>query len=94
MELYEDGRYIGSISKEFSFLKPHYHIDFKGWHVDGNWLEWDYTIADGSGRRVASVSKELFHMTDTYVLSITDSENALYVLMFILALDAEKCSRD
>ena len=42
---------------------------------------------------VAVISKELFHMTDTYVLDIVNPEDALYVLMFVLAIDAEKCSR-
>ena len=46
------------------------------------------------GREIAVISKELFHMTDTYVLDIADPENALYVLMFVLAIDAEKCSRN
>ena len=38
--------------------------------------------------------KEPFHWTDTYVLDITDPKDALYVLMFVLAIDAEKCSRN
>ena len=33
-------------------------------------------------------------MTDTYVLDISKPEDALYVLMFVLAIDAEKCSRN
>lgn len=35
-----------------------------------------------------------FELTDTYVLDIADPEDALYVLMFVLAIDAEKCSRN
>ena len=46
------------------------------------------------GGTVAAVSKEPFHWTDTYVLDITDPKDALYVLMFVLAIDAEKCSRN
>ncbi len=57
-------------------------------------MEWDYTITGAGGREIAVISKELFHMTDTYVLDIADPENALYVLMFVLAIDAEKCSRN
>ena len=63
-------------------------------NLEGNFLEWDYQINDASGRLVASVSKELFHMTDTYVLDIEREEDALHVLMFVLAMDAEKCSRN
>ena len=31
-------------------------------------MEWDYSILDRSGYSIARVSKELFHMTDTYVI--------------------------
>ena len=44
------------------------------------------------GETVATVSKELLQWTDTYVLDIVDPADALHVLMFVLAIDAEKCS--
>ena len=47
-----------------------------------------------NGNYVGCISKELFHMTDTYVIDIADPQNALHALMFVLAIDAEKCSRD
>ena len=56
-------------------------------------MEWDYTIVDATGRQVASVSKELFHWTDTYVIDVADPADALHALMVVLAIDAEKCSR-
>ena len=54
----------------------------------------DYSILDQSGYSIARVSKELFHMTDTYVIDVQNSGNALDALMFVLAIDAEKCSRN
>jgi len=33
-------------------------------------------------------------MTDTYVIDVQDPGNALDALMFVLAIDAEKCSRN
>jgi uncharacterized protein YxjI len=48
---------------------------------------------DGAGHPIASISKELFHLSDTYVINVSDPENALTALMFVLAIDAEKCSR-
>lgn len=92
-ELYVKGQYIGSISKEFTFFRPRYNIDFNGWQVDGNWLEWDYSILDASGRGVASITKEIWNWTDTYSLEIYEPQNALCTLMLVLAIDAEKCSR-
>lgn len=69
-------------------------ILFQWLAVEGSWTEWDYSILDSNGRNIAQISKELFHMTDTYVLDIARPSDALHVLMFVLAMDAEKCSRN
>lgn len=91
-EIYEGEHYIGCISKEFSF-KPRYNIDYNGWHIEGGYMEWDYEILDRHGATVAVISKELFNWTDTYSIDVVDPEDALHALMFVLAIDAEKCSR-
>ena len=93
-ELYEGGKCIGSIRKEFTLLKPKYDIDFCNWQVNGSFLEWDYEITGVAGNHVATIGKELLHMTDTYVMDIENPADALHVLMFVLAIDAEKCSRN
>lgn len=67
-------------------------MDFCGWTVEGSFMEWDYTIQDGP-RTVASISKELLNWTDTYTIDVADPGDALYALMVVLAIDAEKCSR-
>lgn len=90
--LYANGNYIGSIRKELAFFGNNYNIDFCGWHVEGDWLGWDYTIKDGSNNVIAQVNKELFHLTDHYVIDVKDSSNALYALLLVLAIDIEKCS--
>ena len=92
-ELFLGEDYIGCISKEFTLFRPQYTIDCRGWTVEGSFLEWDYSVYDGQ-RQVAQISKELLHWTDTYVLDIADPADALYVLMLVLAIDAEKCSRN
>lgn len=93
-EIYERGELIGCLKKELSFLHPRYDIDYNGWHVEGTWTEWNYTITDRDGNTVATIGKELFNLTDTYVIDVNDPADALYALMFVLAIDAEKCSRD
>ncbi|MBP9999963.1 MAG: hypothetical protein KBT01_00285, partial [Clostridiales bacterium] len=77
-----------------SFFTPHYNIDFNGWHIDGTILEWDYTIQDRTGDTIAIISKELFHWKDTYIIDVKNPEDALSALMVVLAIDAEKCSRN
>lgn len=93
-EIYVGGNYVGCISKEFSFFKPVFNIDYNGWHMEGDFFEWDYRILDSNGYDVAQVSKELFNWTDTYVIDVYDPQDALSALMLVLAIDAEKCSRN
>ena len=92
-EMYLEDRYIGCISKEFTFFFPKYHIDCNGWQVDGDLFEWDYQILSSSGKPVANITKELWNWTDTYVIDVHNPQDALCALMLVLAIDAEKCSR-
>ena len=93
-EMYLGNRYVGSINKEFTFFKPKFNIDCNGWQINGDWFEWDYTIINRDGRGVASVSKEIWNLTDTYVIDVYHPQDALCALMLVLAIDAEKCSRN
>ena len=93
-EIYIQGQYIGSVNKEFSFFTPKFNVDFNGWQVQGDWLGWDYSIYNAHAQSVASISKEIFNWSDTYVLNMHNPQDALYVLMLVLAIDAEKCSNN
>lgn len=92
-EMYLGNRYVGCIRKEFTFFKPKFNIDCNGWHIEGNFFEWDYSILHPNGQTVATVSKELYRWTDTYVIDVCQPRDALCALMLVLAIDAEKCSR-
>ena len=91
-EIYLRGQYAGCITKEFSFLKPKFNIDYNGWYVEGNFWGWDYQVYDTGGRCVAEVSKQLLNWTDTYVIDIQNPWDVLGALLLVLAIDAEKCS--
>lgn len=84
---------VGQLRKEFALFKPVFTLDCNGWEIEGNFWEWDYRVTEGS-RIVMTVSKELFHWTDTYQMDIADPKDALLCLMIVLAIDAEKCSRN
>lgn len=91
-ELYLGEKYLGCISKEFTLFSHKFNIDYNGWHIDGDWLGWDYSVIDSSGQTVAQISKELWNWTDTYVIDVYDPADGLCALMLVLAIDAEKCS--
>ena len=93
-DMYRGEQYIGCIKKEFTLFKPRFCIDVNGWQVEGNFWEWDYNILSSTGALVAVVSKQLFKWTDTYAIDVQNPANILCALMLVLAIDAEKCSRD
>ena len=92
-EMYVGDCYMGCICKEFTWFKPKFSIDYNGWQVEGDWFEWNYRIIDGSSQPIAVVSKELWKWADTYVIDMVNNQNPVNVLMLVLAIDAEKCSR-
>ena len=92
-EIYQGNNLIGCISKEFSFLKPKFNIDYNGWHIDGDWFELEYNIVNSFGITIATVSKEIFNWTDTYSIDVYNPNDALCAVMLVIAIDAEKCSR-
>ena len=93
-QMYIEGEYVGCIRKEFTFLKPRFTIDCNDWEINGQFMEWDYTITSATQGHIATITKELFQWTDTYVIDVLEKKNSLGALMVALAIDAEKCSRD
>ena len=59
-ELYLWQQLLGTVRKEFTFLKPSFSLDFNGWNVKGNFWEWDYSIRDLEGNVVAVISKDIW----------------------------------
>ena len=86
------GEHLGTIKEEILTFLP--RLDYKDWQIEGNFWEWDYQIVDYSGNIIGLINKEIFHMSDTYSLTIEHDEDAFYVLMIVLAIDAQKCSRN
>ena len=86
--LKKEGAIVINSSKSPAELRPL----LKGY--EGDFLEWDYRVTEACGAQVASIHKELLHWTDTYVIDVADPGSALCVLMLVLAIDAEKCSRN
>ncbi len=92
-EIYIGGRMVGEIVKEFTLFTPSFSISCNGWQVSGSFWEWDYRITSG-GRIVASIEKQLFNWTDTYIIDVANESDSLLALMVVLAIDAVKCSQD
>lgn len=92
-EIEVDGEIRGVIKKKFSFFHPQYEIDYRGWHVEGDFLGWDYDVYDACSS-VIHISKKLFTWGDTYVIDIADPEDEIDGLLLVLAIDAANCTQN
>ena len=87
------GRTRGTIRREFTFLRPRYNIDYRGWSCGGDLMGWDYRICAGD-KVVARIEKEIFHWGDTYVIHIEDPGDEIDVMMLCIAIDAANCGNN
>lgn len=92
-EIVIDGQVRGTVRKELTFFRPRYHVDYRGWEIEGDFLGWDYRVMAGDGP-VMSISKEVFNWTDTYVLRYDNPACEMPGLLLVLAIDAANCSDD
>ena len=92
-EIVIGGRTVGTIRREFTWFRPRYHVDFRGWDVEGDLMGWDYSVCQGS-REVMTVSKELFRWGDTYMLRYGSPGDEIPGLLLVIAIDAVNCSNN
>ena len=89
-ELIVANQVIGSVKKEVTFFKPHFVVDFNNWEVKGDIFEWEYQVLDANQEIVATISKDVWQWTDYYKIEVYRDSDALYVVMLVLAIDAQK----
>ena len=92
-EIVIGGRTVGTITREFSWLAPHYTVDFRGWDVEGDFLQWDYTVRQGQ-RPVMQITKEWLAWGDTYVLEYGNPNDEIPGLLLVIAIDAATCDKN
>lgn len=92
-EIVIDGEVCGTISKQFTFFKPKYEIDFNGWRAEGDFLGWEYDVYEGCSS-IIHISKELFHWGDTYSIQFSNPKDELMGMMLVVAIDAANCTEN
>ena len=89
--IYKNKEELGTITKRISFIHPKFDVSFGGYTVEGDFFEWDYKVLK-EGRHIATISKKILSLTDTYIIDVIDEE-ALIVLMIVLSIDSIKDRR-
>lgn len=87
-----NGADIAQVVKEITFLKAKYTVAEFGWTIQGNFLDHEYQITDGSGT-VASISHKWLSWGDAYEINISDGADAVNVLCAVLIIDAVKAAQ-
>ncbi len=87
-----NGQTVGTITKKLTMFRPRYKVDYRGWEVEGNIFQWDYTVRE-HGREIMSISKELLTWGDTYILHYDDASHEILGLLLVIAIDAANCER-
>ena len=93
-DLYKDGSKVGTVSKKITLFRPKFKVDFRNWEAAGDILQWNYVIKNEHGGEAARIYKKLIRLTDTYVIDVASDDDALDVLMTVLAIEAEKCTAE
>ena len=89
-EIEVNGQTLGRIEKRFTLFRPKYDVEFNGWHVEGDFIGWNYDIYEACSP-VVHITKELLHWGDTYVLDFANPADELMGLLLVITIDAANC---
>ena len=92
-EIIMGGVPCGYITNQFTFFFQKYDVDFNGWHVEGDFLDWDYDVF-ANGRPTIHINKEWLSWGDTYTIDFENPEDELMGLMLVIAIDAANCDHN
>ncbi|MFC3927924.1 LURP-one-related/scramblase family protein [Streptococcus caprae] len=76
-----------SLKKKLTFLKDRYEFENLGLTVVGDIWDWNFSLLDQFGQTVAEITKEFFHLTSTYQLTIYQESYADLVISLAVAID-------
>ncbi|WP_369461576.1 LURP-one-related/scramblase family protein [Thermoclostridium stercorarium] len=86
--IYRNGVPVAQVKKNFTLFRPSFTITsvFGEYSIEGNFWAYDFTVFK-NGAPVAIVSKKWFTFSDTYGVSVDDSEDAAFILALVIVLD-------
>ncbi len=90
-EIHRDGKLAAVVKKElFTFFHCTFTVDVPGpddLTAEGEFTDHEYVFKRGE-RRVASVSKQWFTLSDTYGVDVADGEDDVLILASTVVIDA------
>jgi uncharacterized protein YxjI len=81
-----DGKEVCRVVKEFSFMKPRYHLEGLPWRLEGDFFAHEYSLYH-QDELIMRLSKKWFTWGDSYELDIFRPEDERLCLCVALAVD-------
>ena len=75
------------IRKKLTFFRDKYEFDQLGLRVEGNIWDLNFRLLDEQDQTVAEITKEIFHLTSTYQVTVYDEAYADLVISLCVAID-------
>ena len=83
------------IRKKLTFWKDKYEFDNLGLRIEGNVWDLNFKLLDNRDQVIAEITKELFHLTSTYTVTVYEDSYADLVISLCVAIDyVEMLERD
>lgn len=89
-ELWLGAKQCGRLYRKPRYGRTQYILECANWQVRGDMLNAKFTVTDAKGEEVARISKQLWKNTDLYTIELKEQKDALFAVLFTLAVDAEK----
>ena len=75
------------IRKKLTFFRDKYEFDNLGLRIEGNIWDLNFKLLDDRDQVIAEITKELFHLTSTYTVTVNDESYADLVISLCVAID-------
>ena len=75
------------IRKKLTFWKDKYEFDNLGLRIEGNVWALNFKLLDNRDQVIAEITKELFHLTSTYTVTVYEDSYADLVISLCVAID-------
>ena len=82
------------LQKEYTFFKDRYSVENLGLVLEGNIWDLDFRLKKPDGQLVAEISKELFHLTSRYSVTVLEDDYADLVISLVVAIDYVEMMED
>ena len=75
------------IRKKLTFWKDKYEFDNLGLRIEGNVWDLNFKLLGNHDQVIAEITKELFHLTSTYTVTVLEDSYADLVISLCVAID-------